>query len=153
MAEQDFSEKTLELARETMKGQLRDLVLDHMMHEKKNSLPWNLWPEDQQHDLIQRVEMSIGNAIENAVQIIARDGKQAVPCTIEQIVLKDGMKLVLTTPNLESSRVTLGGQVGQLVLITVAEDAAYQGGQERKPEPNQTDMFRDQGDDEQREAA
>lgn len=143
----DFTPETLELARDTMKGQLRDLVLDHMKHEKKNSLPWNLWPEEEQQGLIDRVEMAIGHAITQVVQIIARDGKRSIVADVDQVTIKGALKVTLKAARTEPNLLALGNHVGATVLITVADDEAYQGGQDRKPEQRQGDIFNGDEDD------
>lgn len=145
---ENFSQPAIELARDTMRGQLRDLVLDHMMHERKSTLPWSLWAEPEQQALIDRVDQSVGNAIARAVQILAADGKQFILANIEQVTVKDGLKIVLKASRTEANLLLAGNGVAGAVLITFADDDAYQGGQERKPEPLQPDLDLNGGDGE-----
>jgi hypothetical protein len=147
MAEADFAPETLDLARDTMKGQLRDLLLDHM--RDSNTLPWNLRPESEQKTIIEFVEMSVSQAIAQAVQLIARDGKRAIVAQVDQVVVKDGLKVVLKTSNTEPHLLMLGNAVGATVLITSADADEYMGGQERHPDKLQAEMFdgEDDGDE------
>lgn len=148
MTSTDFAPETLELAATTMTGQLRDLVLDHMK-DAKQTLPWTLLSEDIQKQVISSVELSVRHAVGQAVQIIARDGKRAVVCQVDQVVIKDGLKIVLMAPRIESNLLMLGSQVGSTVLITVADDEPYSGAQERNPDALQNEMFPgDEGGDE-----
>lgn len=139
----EFDDETIDLARDTMKSQLRDLVLDELIHGRKNTLPWNLWSELEQQAMINRVERSVGEAIKKAVVILVSDGNRTVRATIESVTVKDGLKIVANATRNEANLVTIGMNVGDEVLLTVADLSAYEGGQERKPEALQPDMFPD----------
>lgn len=143
----DFAPETLELAADMMTGQLRDLVLDHM-RDGKQTLPWNLLSEDIQKQTISTVEQSVRHAVSQAVQIIARDGKHAIDCHVEQIVIKDGIKIVLTAARTPANLIHVGDKVGTIVLMTSADSDPYAGSQERLPDPLQQDMFGGKDEDE-----
>lgn len=142
MTSTDFAPETIELAATMMTGQLRDLVLDHMK-DAKQTLPWNLLSEDVQKQVISTVEQSVRNAVRQAVEIIARDGKRAVLCQVDQMLVKDGLKLVLVAPRSDTNVMALTGVVKKTVLLTLTDDDAYSGAQERKPDPLQNEMFPD----------
>ncbi len=85
--------------------------------------------------------MSISSAISQAVQIIARDGKRAIVGQVDQVLVKDGLKVVMKTQLTETNLMILGGSVGKTVLVTSADADDYMGAQQRHPEPLQQDLL------------
>lgn len=128
------------VARETMTGDLRDCLLDFMKHEK-NPLPWNMRTEDQQREVIEKVTKAVGVAVEKAVKIIASDARSVIEGTLDKIVVKDGIKAEISLSQHNSFRHSLIDAQGDVVMMVVANTAAYEGERKAaKPDPDQKDL-------------
>lgn len=124
----------VQLAAETMHGDLINALLDEL------KAAHDVWPklsQVQQDQIIFRFEKRVGEAIRDAVRMIASDGRPCVSATLEQITAKDGIKAVLTLPKTHSRRHDLLDAVGQTVLIVVADAESYLGGDKPEGEPDQ----------------
>jgi hypothetical protein len=145
--EKPDTESAQKIARETMTGDLRDVLLNFLKHEK-NPLPWNMQTEDQQSALIEKVTHSCQVAVERAVKTIAADGRKAIVCMLDKVTVKDGIQAVLKLSKEDEQRHSLIDSQGSTVLLVVADIEAYTG--ERKaalPEPNQNSLPMDDEDD------
>lgn len=129
------------LARATMAGQLRDVVLDVMIHAKENTLPWNMWKEEEQQRLIDRVNETVEEATRQAVEIIVADDRPTITCSIDQFVVKDEIKVVLKSPVNDGALDILAGLRSKAVLLTYADASDYLGATYRGPEKLQREMF------------
>lgn len=121
---EEVSEKTAAVMRETMKGDLRDLVLDLFKHRKKS---WQEMGEAEQREVASNTEMSIAHAIDKAVQIMAADGRQTILATLEQITIKDGIKAVAVLDKHSPYRHDLADAQGKEILIVVGGGDTYHG--------------------------
>lgn len=135
---EDITHPTVALAKEGMRAQLRDVILEILKREQNASrLAWPDLPEEAQLDIINRVDRAVTEQIAVAVQLMAADGRLVVVGNIEQMVVKDGLKLTIKTPHTESNLLVLGGHVKGAVLLVIADDKAFLGGEKREPEPSQ----------------
>lgn len=135
------------IARETMTGDLRDCLLDFLKHDK-NPLPWNMQGEQQQQDAIDKVTKAVNHAVEKAVTIIAAGGRATIRATVDQVVIKDGLKATLTMSKADPLRHELSDAQGNVVLLVVCDKDAYEG--ERKaalPDPDQPKLIGDDYDE------
>lgn len=136
----DVHDDSLQLARETMTGDLRDCILDFLKHDK-NPLPWNMQTEDQQADAIHKVTDAVNRAVERAVQIIAADGRQVIEAILDQVTVKDEIKAVCKVSKSNALRHDLMDATGYSVLLVVSDASAFKGERKAaKPDPNQPDM-------------
>lgn len=129
-AEESIKLETIDFARETLLGDVRDALLDHIKSLRKS------WPEFSRVEQLQIVEhcKTISeNLIKQAVQIIAADGRRTIVADVEKIEVKDGIKVHAKCTNLQQSLIDLGASVGKTVLIVVADDHDYSG-QREEPE-------------------
>ncbi len=130
----------LDLAADTLTGDIRDLVLDTLRHEQ-DKRPWHLRSEAQQRETVSRVEQAAHAWVRRAVELIAAGGRRTIRATIEQVVIKDGIKAVLTMSKFDELRHNLVDAQGSSVLVVVAEPEQFEG--ERDPvaiKPDQPDM-------------
>jgi hypothetical protein len=137
----DIHDDSLQLARETMTGDLRDCILDFLKHEK-NPLPWNMQTEEQQSDAIHKVTDAVTRAVEKAVALIAADGRQVIEAILDQVTVKDEIKAVCKVSKSNALRHDLMDATGYSVLLVVSDAGVYKG--ERKPalpEPNEPPLF------------
>lgn len=120
----------LDIAAETLTGDLRDLVLDTLRYEQ-DKRPWNFRSEADQRETASRIERAAHDWARKAVELLAAGGKRTIRATIEQVVVKDGIKAVLTMSKFDELRHNLIDAQGSAVLIVVADSEAFEG--ERAP--------------------
>lgn len=133
----DVSDETLNVGRETMKGDLRDHMLEIFKHRPKS---WQEMTEAQQRDMASQIEDVVGRAIDKAVRTIAADGRPISLGKLEQITVKGGIKAVVTLSGADKRRHEIMDNVGKEVLVIVTGKENYQG----QSGPAQVDP--DQGD-------
>jgi len=131
----------VELARETMLGDLMSLVIEEL---KAAPDVWQRLAEHKQDAVIGRVHQRVGEAVRQAVELIAANGRTAIPATLEQVTVKDAIKGVVTVSKADPSRYDLTDAVGRAVMIVVADPTEFSGGAgDVKAEPDQRDAFDD----------
>lgn len=125
----------VELARETLVGDLVSLVIEEL---KAAPDVWQKLSEHKQGAVIGRVHQRVLEAVRQAVELIATNGRAAIPATLEQVTVKDGIKGVVTVSRTDPSRHDLADAVGRAVMIVVADPAEFAGGAgDVKPDPDQ----------------
>lgn len=125
----------VELARETMVGDLMSLVIEEL---KAAPDVWQRLSEHKQDAVIGRVHQRILDAVRQAVELIATNGRAAIPATLEQVTVKDSVKAVATVSRTDPSRHDLADAVGRAVMIVVADPSEFAGGAgDVKPDPDQ----------------
>lgn len=125
----------VELARETMVGDLMSLVIEEL---KAAPDVWQKLSEHKQDAVIGRVHQRVLEAVRQAVELIATNGHTATPATLEQVTVKDAVKAVITVSRTDPSRHDLADAVGRAVMIVVADPTEFAGGAgDVKPDPDQ----------------
>lgn len=135
---------TGEIVRETMTGDLRDIVLDIIRNQAKT---WGELTEDEQRSLAQDVQTRCEYAVSKAVRIIAADGRPVIEGQLEQVTVKDGLKAVVKMSQHHALRHAVIDATGLAVLMVVSDSGEYTG--ERAPanvDPDQP-SFIDNADD------
>lgn len=133
-------EATVELASETLTGDLRDFILDRLRHEQSKR-PWHERSEADQRDTVHQVESAVRDVVRRAVEIIAAGGLKTIKATIEQVTVKDGIKATLTMSKFDEHRHNLIDATGATVLVVVADPSDFTG--EREPveiKPDQAEL-------------
>lgn len=120
----------IDIAADTMTGDLRDFILDRLKHEQSKR-PWHERNEADQRDTVHAVESAVRAAARQAVEIIAAGGLKTIKATIEQVTVKDGIKATLTMSKFDEHRHNLIDATGTTVLIVVADPEDFTG--EREP--------------------
>lgn len=139
--EDDTLQPALDLAAETLTGDLRDFILDRLKHEQSKQ-PWHQRSEVDQREAVHQVETAVRHAVTTAVEIIAGHGRRTIKATIEQITIKDGYKAVLTASKHDESRHHLADAQGKTVLIVVADPDEFTGERaEVEISPDQTSLL------------
>lgn len=128
---------TTEMTADTMLGDLVSAVIDEI---KAAPDAWQKLQEIRQDEVITRVTDRCTALVRHAVQLIAADGREVITADLEQITAKDGIKAVLTLAKHDPSRHTLLDSVGKKVLIVVADDTQFMGGELPQPDPDQTEL-------------
>lgn len=130
----DTKQTTVEMTAETMLGDLVRILVDEF---KGAPDVWQKMSEDGRDDLIKRVTSQVGDAVREAVQFIAADGREVITAELEQITAKDGIKAVCTLAKHDPNRHALLDSVGKAVLIVVADANQFLGGEIPAADPNQ----------------
>lgn len=125
-------------------GDARDVMLEAI----RSATDWAKFDEARQRDINAAVGNAARTIIGKLVLAISAEGKSQVHATIDQITVKDGLKIVLKGPfNLEALAL-LGEAQGRAVLLTVADSGSFD--HERGParvSPDQPDIFDEDNDD------
>lgn len=137
-------QQTIEaMASETMLGSLKELVKQEIATLQK---PWQAMTEDEQADALHRIEMSLRQAVTKATKFLASNDRAHAMATLDQLVLKDGIKAVLKLPKDTGSTQFLADAVGKSVLLVFIDPEAHMGGgDDVKAEPNQRALIADGG--------
>lgn len=145
-AENDMDARAMKIARATLTGDVRDIILNDMK-ERKTSLPWNLRTEDQQAELIAQVTSMSLSIVERVVEIVAAGGRRTIRANLTKITIKDGIKAEIELSKQDEQRHELFDSQGSMVMIVIADAEIYEG--DRKPvtiEGPQKEMFDEDGD-------
>lgn len=120
---------------DTLFGDLRDAILDRLRAMPK---PYTVMSEAEQLEMIEGVERVSRHLVHQAVTLIAANGRPVISATVDQCVVKDGIKVVLKVSQSDPMRYELLDAVGRFALIVVADPEPYLGEREAaKPEPDQ----------------
>lgn len=122
----DIDDAAIDLAAETMTGDIRDFILDRLKHEQSKA-PWHQRSESDQRETVHQVESAVRATVRKAVEIMAGHGRRTIKATIEQITIKDGYKAVLTCSKHDNNRHHLADAQGATVLIVVADPDEFTG--------------------------
>lgn len=139
----------LKLARETLTGDIRDLILGDLK-DSKTALPWHLRSEAEQSDMIERVTKLAEGIVERAVKIIAADGRPTIVATLKKAGTNgEFIEGVVRFGKSDALRHEFIDAAGSEVLMVVCGSEAYQGqSKPQYPTPDQKGLFPgDDGDD------
>lgn len=129
----------LDLARDTLKGDIRDTLLKYQK-ELHDPLPWDARTEAKQREAIHNAEVRAEAILTKVVEIVRAGGREEVRLQVEYYVVKDEIKAVLKAPKSSHLANLLAGVVGQNVALVVCDQTPYEG--QRKP----AHVRKDQGD-------
>lgn len=119
---EEVSETTIELTREVLLGDVRDMALQWI----KSAVAWQAFGEKQQREIIDAVTKGAAGVVARMAEIMAADGRDAIPVTLESIAIKDGMKVTLKVPLTEENVTALAITGGALHLVRKSS-ASYEG--------------------------
>lgn len=129
------TKEAIDLAVNTLTGDIRDTFLGHIRALQK---PYARCTQDEQKEVIERATKTAENLLRNAVVLIASHGHKVIHSTVDQIGVKDGIKIVLKSANTETALSELGNCIGKQVFIIVADASEFLGEkQEAKATPDQ----------------
>lgn len=116
--------------RETLTGDVRDFLLDHLRDSKK-ALPWPNLGEKQQAEVIESCTNAAEDLVKKIVNIVALDEAKSITASVEQFTVKGSIKIVLSAPTTDDNLRALGDSVGKAVNLIVSDIDPYTG--ERAP--------------------
>lgn len=121
------------IAAETMHGDLMSAILDEV---KALDMPWHLQSQNDQQDIIERVDNRVRALVARCVEIIASNARPTITATLESVTVKDGIKAQLTMSRAAVQRHDLiDAQGSQVMLVIVTDD--YSGGERPRAQPDQ----------------
>lgn len=120
----------LKIARETLTGDIRDIILNDLK-DRKTSLPWNLRGQEAQQQTIDQVTRFAEGVVERCVKIVAAGGRKCIRASLTKVTVKDEIKAELELLKSDEQRHQLMDSVGASVLVVIADTEIYQG--EREP--------------------
>lgn len=140
-AEQKLDERAMTIARDTLTGDIRDIILTDMK-DRKTSLPWNLRGEEAQQQIIDQVTRFAEGIVTRAVQIVASGGRKVIRAQLTKVTVKDGIKAELELLKSDEQRHQLMDSVGTSVMVVIADPEIYQGDREPvTPTRDQPEIF------------
>ncbi|ODT97440.1 MAG: hypothetical protein ABS82_00350 [Rhodanobacter sp. SCN 67-45] len=124
-----------QIAADTMLCDLMACLIDEF---KSSPDVWQKMPEDQQQDVIYRVQQRVQENIRVAVEIIASANRPTIVATVESVTVKEAIKAVVTLPKSDAQRHNLFDAAGQAVLLIVAGASEFYGGTDQvQADPDQ----------------
>lgn len=89
---------------------------------------WVVTPQQQQQEVLDRLQAAVADAVRVAVARIATGGFSYISGQIESLTIKDGAKAVLMLGRGSDALHELADRVGQRAVIVFAEEDEYTGG-------------------------
>lgn len=124
--EAERDERALEVAQETLTGDVRDIILNDLKN-LKTSRPWNERSQGEQEMMVTHVTFIAAHVVARVVEIVAAGGRKTIKAMLGQLTVKDGIKAVLEISKYDEQRHELMDIVGSPVLIVLADPAQYEG--------------------------
>lgn len=135
----EIDDNTIDLATETLTGDIRDFLLDRV---KRLGKPWAAMTEDEQSDQIHAAKEAAENLVRNACKIIAAEGRKTIVGNLLQVTQKDNIKAVIEFAKTDEMRHELFDAQGMAVLLVVAGSETFTGEREpAEPTPDQGDLI------------
>jgi len=131
---------TVEIAEETLLGDLMNMTLDLA---KALPEPWQKLSEQKQGEWLDSARRQCLAAARQTVSIIAAGGHITVPCTVDSVTFKDGVKVVLKVVNSRSQGAhDIADNEGEIVAVVIADESlADSDGDAPAPDRDQPDML------------
>ncbi len=104
------------VAAETLIGDLREICLQEL---KVASDIWQKLGERDQVDAYIRVEHMVKRAVRRTIEIIASRGRVTARATVDQVVFKDGAKIVLKAELVTQAIHEIADLTGRVCLIVI----------------------------------
>ena len=138
-AKEDISNEEINVAAETLVGDLRDAFLDRIKRQPK---PWEQCSEAEQRDLVEHTTKFCKHMVTHAVKLIAANGRRTIVATLGKIELDSGLiKCRLETKITPETLLELSAAQDMSVLVIASDAAEFEG--ERAPaeiDPDQPDL-------------
>lgn len=111
-----------EIAGENM---VRDLMTMAINELKAANSCWAKMPEQEQEDIIERLERQVKSAVQEAVHLISSRGFVRIPATLDSLTVKDGLKAQLSLGRTEQHRHALLDAQGSVVTVVLANASEF----------------------------
>ena len=134
-----ITDKEVEIAAETLVGDLRDALLGHIKTLQK---PWQQMSETQQRDLVASMTNAAKHLTSRAVKLIAANGRKTIVAHLHEMKIDKGvLTCKVTTSSTDETTLELKAAQNKTVLIIAGDSAEFEG--EKKPaeiDPDQPDL-------------
>lgn len=90
--------------------------------------PWQATPQEQQQEILDRLQLQVGDAVRGAVRRIACVGFSHITAQVESLTIKDEAKAVLTLSRGTEALHELADRVGTRAIIVFADAAEFTDG-------------------------
>lgn len=137
--DQEKQEAVIDLAAQTMTGDIRDFLLDRV---KTMGKPWVSMSEDEQSDQIHAAKSAAERLVKKCCEIIAANGKKALNGKLVKIAIKDKIMCQVDFNKDDEQRHNLMDAQGLTVSVVLADAVPFTG--ERgpaEPTPNQGSLL------------
>ena len=132
--EDEETEQLLERA-DTLRGDVRDKILDIVMNQQK---PWQQLSEMDQRQVISNANATARTLVRDAVRLIATKGERFIEGTLDQFTAKDEIKATVIISGHAAGRDHLFTGVKGRVLLVLLDDDELMGEQtEAAAQPDQ----------------
>lgn len=121
-----LDEQALKIARETLTGDIRDVILTDMK-DRKTSLPWSMRKQAEQEEVIAQVTKFAEGIVSRVVKIVAAGGRKTIQAHLKKVTVQDEIPAVLELSKSDQQRHQLIDATGASVLVVVADHEIYQG--------------------------
>ena len=115
-------EKVDELAGTNM---VHDLMTMSINELKAASGCWAKMPEQEQEEIIERLERQVKSTVQEALHLISSGGFVRIPATFDSMTVKDGLKVQLSLGRTEKNRHALLDCQGGVVTIVLANASEF----------------------------
>lgn len=120
-------DKAAEIAKSTMTGDLRDVVLNIMQDKTLTGKAWKDMTEEEQRRTRDMIVSRVEPAVARAVDIIASEGRRHVKVLLKSVTIKDGIKGAFEAPKTTELRHELIDAQGDTCLVVLTGSAKYVG--------------------------
>lgn len=120
------------------RGFVANTLLGTVLREiKLLERPWVSLTAKQQQDVIDRLGACVDEQVRQAVRLIATAKYPRIAADVEQVTIKDGLKITLVASKFDAARHELVDAQGKSALIVLADPREFMQGQRAKAEADQ----------------
>lgn len=135
---QELSEKAVEIAKETMAGDLIAATIDEL---KAAPNVWQKMSQKQQQEVIERVTNRVQHNISQAVSIMASEARPVIRAKLAQVTVKDELKAVVLVSKHHPHRHEFIDSSSQEILVVLLNTEQFFGGVgELQADPDQPEL-------------
>lgn len=121
------------------------LIKASTKHLKTLSKPWIDMKEGEQKRVLATVQQDCRKAVQDAVDIIASNGRMTFPAAVDQVVFKDGVKCVLTLAKGDWAHSLADAEGGYVTIVIEERSKLLQEGDALDVEPDQKSLLGEAG--------
>ncbi|MBB3313663.1 DNA segregation ATPase FtsK/SpoIIIE-like protein [Rhizobium sp. BK196] len=138
MTEENNEDDALDLAADTLFGDLRDAML---MHVRSMETPWSKMSEKAQADKIYAIGNACETLVRKAVAIVASNGNEPMFGRIAKFTVKDEIKAELIAGSSVANIEKIAENIGQPAIIIFASPEGFMGAKaEAKADKDQPEL-------------
>lgn len=135
---EDKEQEKIDVQAATLVGTVRDRIIDI----SRNHGDWKKLPEAKQKDIAHAAEQLAKEVVRRSAGIIAGRGFKSIHTQLEQVTVKDGLKMVIKASKDSDGREELINSQGSGVTIVLSDIGAYMlNRSEPEIDADEPDMF------------